>query len=68
VIRPFRRDAGGAARPASPARTPCRTATVKAWTAWTFRTSTSELAGISQPGMPQAGLRALPAWSFSAAA
>src|SRR5205814_42248 len=36
------------------------TATGKAWTAVTFRTSTSELAGISQPGMPQAGIRALP--------
>src|SRR5256885_888337 len=30
------------------------------WTAVTFRTSTGELAGISQPGMPQAGLRTLP--------
>src|SRR5947208_6919830 len=29
------------------------TATGKAWTAVTFRTSTNELAGISQPGMPQ---------------
>src|SRR5207237_5450794 len=36
------------------------TATGKAWTAVTFRTNTSELVGISQPGMPQAGLRALP--------
>ena len=36
------------------------TATGKAWTAVTFRTNTSELAGISQPGMPQFGLRALP--------
>ncbi len=36
------------------------TATGKAWTAVTFRTNTTELAGISQPGMPQAGLRALP--------
>jgi len=36
------------------------TATAKAWTAVTFRTNTSELVGISQPGMPQAGLRALP--------
>lgn len=35
-------------------------ATGKAWTAVTFRTSTSELVGISQPGMPQAGLRGLP--------
>ena len=36
------------------------TATAKAWTAVTFRTNTTELVGISQPGMPQAGLRALP--------
>ena len=36
------------------------TATAKAWTAVTFRTNTSELVGISQPGMPQAGLRTLP--------
>lgn len=36
------------------------TATGKAWTAVTFRTSTTEIAGISQPGMPQAGLRGLP--------
>ncbi len=36
------------------------TATGKAWTAVTFRTNTSELDGISQPGMPQFGLRALP--------
>jgi uncharacterized protein GlcG (DUF336 family) len=36
------------------------TATGKAWTAVTFRTNTSELVGISQPGMPQAGLRGLP--------
>jgi uncharacterized protein GlcG (DUF336 family) len=36
------------------------TATGKAWTAVTFRTATGELAGMTQPGMPQAGLRALP--------
>lgn len=36
------------------------TATGKAWTAATFRSSTMELSGISQPGMPQAGLRNLP--------
>jgi len=36
------------------------TATAKAWTAVTFRTNTGDLVGISQPGMPQAGLRALP--------
>lgn len=36
------------------------TATGKAWTAATFRTSTTELNAISQPGMPQAGLRNLP--------
>ena len=36
------------------------TATGKAWTAVTFRTNTTELVGISQPGMPQAGLRAIP--------
>jgi len=36
------------------------TATSKAWTAVTFRTSTTELAAVSQPGMPQAGLRDLP--------
>jgi uncharacterized protein GlcG (DUF336 family) len=36
------------------------TATGKAWTAVTFRTSTTELSAISQPGMPQAGLRQLP--------
>ena len=36
------------------------TATGKAWTAVTFRTNTGELAGMSQPGMPQAGMRALP--------
>jgi uncharacterized protein GlcG (DUF336 family) len=36
------------------------TATAKAWTAATFRTGTADLVGITQPGMPQAGLRALP--------
>ena len=36
------------------------TATGKAWTAVTFRTSTGELVGLTQPGMPQAGLRTLP--------
>ena len=36
------------------------TATGKAWTAVTFRTSTTELDAISKPGMPQAGLRSLP--------
>lgn len=41
------------------AHTP-RTAAGKAWTAASFRTSTSELARISQPGQPQSGLRNLP--------
>src|SRR3954470_16466946 len=36
------------------------TATAKAWTAVSFRTSTSELVATTQPGMPQAGVRALP--------
>jgi uncharacterized protein GlcG (DUF336 family) len=36
------------------------TAAGKAWTAVTFRTNTTELIGISQPGMPQSGLRDLP--------
>lgn len=36
------------------------TATSKAWTAVSFRTNTSDLIGVSQPGMPQAGLRNLP--------
>lgn len=36
------------------------TASGKAWTAATFRTGTTELNAISQPGMPQAGLRNLP--------
>jgi uncharacterized protein GlcG (DUF336 family) len=36
------------------------TATSKAWTAVTFRTSTTDLAAISAPGQPQSGLRQLP--------
>ena len=36
------------------------TATGKAWTAATFRSSTSNLFAISQPGMMQAGIRNLP--------
>jgi uncharacterized protein GlcG (DUF336 family) len=36
------------------------TATAKAWTAVSFRTSTGELVAMTQPGMPQAGVRALP--------
>ena len=44
------------------------TATGKAWTAVTFRTNTGELVAVSQPGMPQAGLRALPGVASSAAA
>src|SRR3954471_6584804 len=36
------------------------TASGKAWTAVTFRTSTTELNAISQPGMMQAGIRQLP--------
>jgi uncharacterized protein GlcG (DUF336 family) len=36
------------------------TATGKAWTAVSFRTSTTELNAISQPGMMQAGIRNLP--------
>jgi uncharacterized protein GlcG (DUF336 family) len=36
------------------------TASGKAWTAVTFRTSTTELNAISQPGMMQAGIRNLP--------
>jgi uncharacterized protein GlcG (DUF336 family) len=36
------------------------TATGKAWTAVTFRTSTGEIASISQLGMQQSGLRTLP--------
>jgi uncharacterized protein GlcG (DUF336 family) len=36
------------------------TATGKAWTAASFRTSTTELNAVSQPGMMQAGIRNLP--------
>lgn len=36
------------------------TAAGKAWTAVSFRTNTTDLIGISQPGMPQAGVRDLP--------
>jgi len=36
------------------------TATGKAWTAASFRTSTRELVAAAQPGQPQAGLRNLP--------
>ncbi len=36
------------------------TATGKAWTAVTFRTNTTELVALTQPGMPQSGLRNLP--------
>lgn len=36
------------------------TATNKAWTAVSFRTNTTELLAITQPGQPQAGLRHLP--------
>ena len=36
------------------------TAAGKAWTAVSFRTSTTELVAMTQPGMPQAGLRGLP--------
>jgi uncharacterized protein GlcG (DUF336 family) len=36
------------------------TASGKAWTAATFRNSTSNLFAISQPGMMQAGIRTLP--------
>jgi uncharacterized protein GlcG (DUF336 family) len=36
------------------------TASGKGWTAVSFRTNTTDLVGISQPGMPQAGLRDLP--------
>jgi uncharacterized protein GlcG (DUF336 family) len=36
------------------------TAAGKGWTAVSFRTNTTDLIGISQPGMPQAGLRDLP--------
>lgn len=36
------------------------TATGKAWTAVSFRASTGELSGLTQPGMPQAAVRGLP--------
>jgi uncharacterized protein GlcG (DUF336 family) len=36
------------------------TASGKAWTAASFRTSTADLNAISQPGMMQAGIRSLP--------
>ena len=36
------------------------TASGKAWTAATFRTNTTELNAVSQPGMMQAGIRNLP--------
>jgi len=36
------------------------TASGKAWTAVTFRTNTTELVALTQPGMPQAGVRGLP--------
>lgn len=36
------------------------TASGKAWTAASFRTSTTELNAVSQPGMKQAGIRNLP--------
>jgi uncharacterized protein GlcG (DUF336 family) len=36
------------------------TASGKAWTAVTFKTNTSELNAVSQPGMMQAGIRSLP--------
>jgi len=36
------------------------TASGKAWTAATFRTSTTELNAVSQPGMMQVGIRNLP--------
>ena len=41
------------------AHTP-RTAGGKAWTAVSFRTPTTELARMSQPGQPQSGIRNLP--------
>ena len=37
-----------------------RTAAGKAWTAVSFRTPTTELARMSQPGQPQSGIRSLP--------
>jgi uncharacterized protein GlcG (DUF336 family) len=36
------------------------TATGKAWTAVSFRTNTMDLVALTQPGMPQAGVRDLP--------
>jgi uncharacterized protein GlcG (DUF336 family) len=36
------------------------TATGKAWTAVSFRTNTTELVALTQPGTPQAGVRDLP--------
>jgi uncharacterized protein GlcG (DUF336 family) len=36
------------------------TATGKAWTAVSFKTSTTDLHAITKPGMPQSGLRNLP--------
>ena len=44
------------------------TAAGKAWTAASFRTSTTDLVAITQPGMPQAAVRNCPAWSSSAVA
>ena len=41
------------------AHTPA-TASGKAWTAATFRNSTSGLFAVSQPGMMQSGIRSLP--------
>ena len=41
------------------AHTP-NTAADKAWTAISFRTNTTDLVAMTQPGMPQAGLRQLP--------
>jgi uncharacterized protein GlcG (DUF336 family) len=36
------------------------TATGKAWTAVSFRTNTTDLVPVTQPGMPSAGIRNLP--------
>jgi uncharacterized protein GlcG (DUF336 family) len=36
------------------------TAVGKAWTAVSFRTNTTDLVALSEPGRPQAGLRELP--------
>ena len=41
------------------AHTPA-TAAGKAWTAVSFRTNTTDLVALTQPGMPQAGVRNLP--------